>query len=313
LISAGGDVVHARFRDLASLLGRNDVIVMNDSATVPAALSAWREDGSERELHLSTRLPADLFVVEITHGGIEPFERLRLPGEGRVQIFTRYRDSTRLWIARLWLPAALHTYLTRYGRPIRYRHLVGDWPLARFQNVFASRPGSAEMPSAGRPFTRTLLANLKNYGIETVFITLHAGVSSPERSEPPYEEWYNVPVETAEIVRRTQRRGGRIIAVGTTAVRALESSLDERGRIVASRGWTDLVISPERGLQVVSGLLTGFHEPASSHLAMLEAIAGRDNVRRAYSTALAGGYLWHEFGDSHLLFSSGVQTLRRAA
>ena len=313
LVSGCGEIMHAHFSEFGTLLQPDDVLVLNDSATIPAAVNCTRDDGAQRELHLSTQLPANLFVVEIAGGGIEQFERLDLQGGGCAQILTRYRDSTRLWIARLSVPIPLAAYLARHGRPIRYRHLDGDWPLVRFQNVFATKPGSAEMASAGRPFTRALLTNLQQRGAAIAFVTLHAGVSSPQRDEPPYEEWYNVPAETAQIVRRAQQRGGRVIAVGTTVARALESSLDDRGRIVASRGWTDLVITPERGLGVVDGLLTGFHEPASSHLAILEAVAGQDAVRRAYAAALAHGYLWHEFGDSHLLFSTSTRSLRSAA
>lgn len=313
LVSGRGDIVHTRFAELATLLERNDVIVLNDSATIPAAVPCWRDDGSQRELHLSTRLPADLCVVEIAGGSIERFERLHLKGGGSAQILTRYRDSMRLWIAHISFPIPLLAYLARYGRPIRYRHLEGVWPLVRFQNVFATRPGSAEMPSAGRPFTPTMLANLNKRNIGIAFITLHAGVSSPERDEPPYEEWYTVPAETADAIRHAHEHGGHVIAVGTTVVRALESSLDERGRNVASQGWTDLVITPERRLTTVDGLLTGFHEPASSHLAILEAVAGQAAVRSAYASALTHGYLWHEFGDSHLLFSASARSMRHAA
>ncbi len=313
LVSGWGGTQHARFTDLPALLEPNDVLVLNNSATIPAALCARRSDGSTIELHLSTRLPADLLVVEAAGGGVEEFERFSLAGDGRAQILTRYRDSTRLWIARLYLPGELSSYLARYGQPIRYRHLTGNWPLTAFQNVFATVPGSAEMPSAGRPFTHRILASLRDRDVATAFITLHAGVSTVQYGELPYEEWYSVPVETVETVRRARRHGGRVFAVGTTVVRALESSVDDRGRLVASRGWTDLVIAPERRLAIVDGLLTGLHEPNSSHVAMLEAIAGPEAVHSAYAAALAGGYLWHEFGDSHLLFSERAQSLRQAA
>lgn len=301
LVSTRASLRHTRFSQLPDFLAAGDLIVLNRSATLPAALEAQREDGGILKLHVSTQLPADLFVVEPNATHVEPRERLRLPGGGLAELLTPYRSSPRLWVARLYLPMPLVPYLMKYGRPVSYRHVATHWPLQMYQNVFAQTPGSAEMPSAGRPFTLGGLARLRERGVGVAFITLHAGVSSPEHDEPPYEEQYEVPAETAWAVRRARRGGGRVVAVGTTVVRALESSLDERGQVAASRGWTGLVIGPERGVRAVDGVLTGFHEPRSSHLAMLEAVIGPARVRKAYGAALAGGYLWHEFGDSHLI------------
>ncbi len=295
------DPVHAHFRQLPDFMVTGDLIVLNRSATMPAALRARREDGSLVGVHLSTHLPADLYVLEPREGRVAQYELLRLPGGAHAELLTPYRDSARLWVARLYLPKPLLSYLGSHGQPITYRHITAGWPLETFQNVYASEPGSAEMPSAGRPFTWGLLERLRRAGVEIAYVTLHAGVSTPERGEPPYEEAYSVPAETAEAVRRARRHGRRVIAVGTTVVRALESSLDAHARVIASRGWTDLFITPERGVASVDGVLTGFHEPESSHLAMLEGIAGSATVRRAYATALSSGYLWHEFGDSNLI------------
>jgi S-adenosylmethionine:tRNA ribosyltransferase-isomerase len=170
-----------------------------------------------------------------------------------------------------------------------------------YQTIFAAKPGSAEMPSAGRAFTPEVLAGLARRGVELATLTLHTGVASLEKDEPPYEEPFAVPAETAESIARVRARGGRVVAVGTTVVRALETATDERGRVVASRGWTDLVVTPERGVRSVDGLVTGFHEPRASHLAMLAALAGPRHLERGYQAALAAGYLWHEFGDLHLI------------
>jgi S-adenosylmethionine:tRNA ribosyltransferase-isomerase len=301
LVSTRAGLAHAHFRELPDFLRAGDLIVLNRSATIPAALTASREDGSVLQLHISTQLPADLYLVELREALVEQHERLRLPGGAMAELLTPYRASRRLWVARLFLPAPFGPYLASYGRPVTYRHIVAHWPLDVYQNVFAQTPGSAEMPSAGRPFTNVMLDRLRERGVGVAFVTLHAGVSSPERDEPPYEELYEVPAETARAVRHARRKGGRVIATGTTVVRALESSLDEQGQVVASRGWTDLVIALERGVRTIDGLLTGFHEPRSSHLAMLEAIAGRERIEASYDAALAGGYLWHEFGDSHLI------------
>lgn len=304
LISTDAGLTHTRFSRLPEFLAAGDLLVLNRSATVPASLTARREDSGALQLHVSTQLPADLFVVEPRQTRVERHECLRLPGGALAELLTPYRDSSRLWVARLSLPNAIFPYLARYGQPISYRHVSGPLSLEAYQNVYADAPGSAEMPSAGRPFTHAMLERLRDRGVAVAFVTLHAGVSSPERDEPPYEERYEVPADTARAVRHARRSGGRIVAVGTTVVRALESSLDERDQVVASRGWTDLVITPERGVRVVDGLLTGFHEPRSSHLAMLETIAGLGRVHATYDVALASGYLWHEFGDSNLILSA---------
>jgi len=310
--SAQGPIVHGHFRELPRFLQAGDVFVLNQSATIPAALTALRPNGERVQLHLSTRLPADLFLVEARSAKVRVQEPLRLAGGGLVEFLTPYLESRRLWVARLYLPTDFFSYMGRYGQPISYRHAAGPWPLSTYQNVYAADPGSAEMPSAGRPLTQQMLERLRVMGVEIAFITLHAGVSSLERDEPPFEERFSVPAETADIVGRARRTGGRIIAVGTTVVRALESSLDEKDRVVASQGWTALVITPRRGISAVDGLLTGFHEPQSSHLAMLEAIAGRDAIAASYHAALSWGYLWHEFGDSQLILHALPKPMRAA-
>jgi S-adenosylmethionine:tRNA ribosyltransferase-isomerase len=302
---ARGKERHASFKQLADFLNPGDLLVFNRSATIPAAFEGQRADRSALRLHVSTRLPADLFIVEPRDGKVQAGERLRLPGGGLAEFLTPYKSSQRLWVARLYLAEPFIAYINRHGAPIRYAHSPYAWPLETYENVYADEPGSAEMPSAGRPFTFERLADIRERGIDIAFITLHAGVSSPERDEPPYEEWYEVPAETVAAIARARRRGGRIIAIGTTVVRALESALDRSGRVVAARGWTDLVITPERGVETVDGLLTGFHDLRSSHLFMLQAIGGDDRIERAYRTALDARYLWHEFGDSHLIVRAG--------
>jgi S-adenosylmethionine:tRNA ribosyltransferase-isomerase len=192
-------------------------------------------------------------------------------------------------------------HLDRHGRPIRYGYVAGDWPLAAYQTVYANAPGSAEMPSAGRPFTPELLTRLVAGGVAVAPVVLHAGVSSPERHEPPCPEYYRVPPATAALVNATRERGGRIVAVGTTVVRALETVAAAGGRVHPAEGWTDLVVTPGRGLRAVDGLISGWHEPRASHLELLEAAAGAELLARSYRAALDHGYLWHEFGDSHLV------------
>jgi S-adenosylmethionine:tRNA ribosyltransferase-isomerase len=298
----GGDAnIHARFVDLPDFLHAGDLLVANDSATLPAALTARRADGSPLALHFSTRLPGHLWVVEPRKTRVAAGEALRLPGGGTATLLAPYADSARLWVARLDLPASVPDYLHRWGRPIAYPYVQGAWPLEMYQTVYAHEPGSAEMPSAGRAFSPDVLERLTHKGVRFETLTLHTGVSSLEEHESPYEEPYSVPPRTADAVKAARAAGGRVLAVGTTVVRALESAADEQGRVNPSRGWTDLVVTPERGVRVVDGLLTGFHEPRASHLAMLEAIAGRPHLEMAYRAALDGRYLWHEFGDLHLI------------
>ena len=212
-----------------------------------------------------------------------------------------YLDSDRLWVADLDLPQPLLTWLVVHGRPIRYGYVEREWPLEAYQTAFAIEPGSAEMPSAGRPFTAEMITRLVARGIGVTPLVLHTGVASLEADETPYPERFRVPATTAERVNATRRDGGRVVAVGTTVVRALESAVGGDGRVEARDGWTDLVITPARGVAVVDGLLTGWHEPEASHLLMLEAIAGRELLERSYAASLSERYLWHEFGDVHLI------------
>ena len=306
-LPAGG-VRHARFSDLPDLLDRGDVLVVNTSATLPAALPARRADGTVVRLHLSTPVPDatdEHWVVELRRADRRmrdgrAGERLALPGGAEARLLGPYRGS-RLWIASLLLDGPLLPYLERHGAPIRYAHVRGDFPLAEYQTVFAAEPGSAEMPSAGRPFTGRVVARLTARGVDVAPIVLHTGVSSLELGEDPYPERFHVPSGTALRIEAARRHGGRIIAVGTTVVRALESAVDEGGTLRAAGGWTDVVIGPERGVQVADGILTGFHDAGASHLRLLEAVVGRVVMARAARAASGAGYRRHEFGDVQLL------------
>jgi S-adenosylmethionine:tRNA ribosyltransferase-isomerase len=305
---SSGLVVHSRFDELPSFLAPGDLVVINTSATLPAALPA-RRDGHSLELRLSTPSPDEVpgrWVVELrlgdtSFGGAEPGEELELPAGARAKLLARYASSGRLWLAQLELPEPLERYLARHGRPIRYRYVEHAWPLEAYQTAFAVDPGSAEMPSAGRPLSAELLARLAATGVLVAPITLHTGVSSPERHEPPYPERYRVPEETARLVNAVHGWSGRVIATGTTVVRALETVARPDGTVEPGAGWTNLVVSGERGLRAVDGLLTGWHEPEASHLQLLRAAAGDELLERSYRAALRHGYLWHEFGDSHLI------------
>jgi S-adenosylmethionine:tRNA ribosyltransferase-isomerase len=308
-----GWLEHACFSDLPRFLDEGDLMVVNTSATLPAALSAKRAGGEVVGLHLSTPVPGAAarddplrYVVELRRcdGPLRDGrtgESLALPGGGRAQLLSPYLGHRRLWVAELRLPGPLFEYLGLHGRPISYPYLRGEHPLADFQTAYATLPGSAEMPSAGRPFTPELVTALVARGVVVAPITLHTGVSSLERGERPYPEWFRVPTSTARLVNATRGWGGRVIAVGTTVVRALESAADADGTVATSEAWTGLVVTAETGVRAVDGLLTGWHDPDASHLDLLRAVGGPDLIERSYRSAAANGYLWHEFGDAHLI------------
>ena len=305
----GAPLVHTTFLRLAEQLRPGDLVVVNGSATLPAALPARRADGTALALHLSTPEPPGRdprrWVVELRRGGARfrgasAGELLELPGGGRARLLAPYLSPGRLWVAAL-SPAPLDGYLARHGRPIGYAHQAAPPALADLQTMFASEPGSAEMPSAGRPFTPLVVEALRARDVALARIVLHTGVSSLERGERPYPERYAVPASTAVLVNATHAVGGRVVAVGTTVVRALESAAAPDGSVAPAAGWTSLVVEPRRGVRVVDGLLTGWHDPEASHLLLLEAVGGRELIARSYAAALARGYLRHEFGDAHLI------------
>lgn len=333
--------------DLPDVLQPGDLLVVNNSGTLPAALEGRLPDGMRVALHVSSAEPGagGEHLVELRepwHGTTRPFEPgkspayagliVALPGGASAELTQEF--TRRLWYAHFRFPSrggepeaqrsmvsgdpmtattisaaaqgSMTRYLARYGKPIRYSYVDRDWPLSAYQTVFAVEPGSSEMPSAARPFTPELVAALVSRGILIAPITLHTGVASPEAHEAPYAERYRVPASTARLVNHVRASGGRVIAIGTTAVRALESAVGSDGSVHAAEGWTDLVITPERGVRAVDGLLTGWHEPRASHLMMLEAVAGRPLLDLCYAEAIREQYLWHEFGDVNLLLNGDV-------
>ncbi|GIF52459.1 S-adenosylmethionine--tRNA ribosyltransferase-isomerase [Asanoa ferruginea] len=300
LVSTPSAQKHLLFRDLPSVLTAGDVLVVNTSATLAAAVPTV--DG--HVVHFSTCRSDGTWLVEPRVAGpagaptLGPLtsavagQRFVLRGGGSVTLLAPYSQG-RLWVASLSFED-VRGYLSRHGAPIRYSYVPRSWPLSAYQTVFATEPGSAEMPSAARPFTDRVVTRLVSAGVLVVPIVLHTGVASAEGHERPYPEWFSVPAATARAVSSARR----VIAVGTTVVRALETTGGSAGS-----GWTDLVVTPERGVRVVDGLLTGFHEPRASHLDLLSAVAGVGLVSASYRAALAAGYRWHEFGDVNLLLS----------
>jgi S-adenosylmethionine:tRNA ribosyltransferase-isomerase len=313
LVARTSSVTHARFADLPAFLEPGDLVVVNTSATLAAALDGVRRrTGAVVTVHFSTKLPAGGWVVEVRPNArasgpvrdVDVGEYVDLC-DGVLRLAEAYPDAaasgSRLWRADVDLPVDVPRYLARHGSPIAYDYVPDRWPIESYQTVFAREPGSAEMPSAARPFTDRVVTGLVSSGVAVAPVLLHTGVSSLEKGEPPLPEPYRVPAATARLVNATRAAGGRVVAVGTTVTRALESVARPDGVVAAGMGWTDLVLGPQRPARVVDGLVTGWHEPGASHLLLLEAVAGRDLVAAAYRGAATHGYLWHEFGDSALL------------
>jgi S-adenosylmethionine:tRNA ribosyltransferase-isomerase len=304
-----GEISRHRFTELPEVLEPGDVLVVNTSQTLPAAVDVLDRPGTV--LHASTQLPDGTWVVELRRmvkgGATEPFsggvagDELTVSGGAKVRLLRPYTPN-RLWVSR-WSVGDVPAHLAAHGRPIRYSYVDRDWPIEIYKTVFATTPGSAEMPSASRPFTDELVRRLVTRGIVFAPILLHTGVASAEAHERPYPERFEVPPTTARLVNEARAAGRRIIGVGTTAVRAIETVADERGRLRAAGGWTSLVVTADRGVRATDGLVTGFHEPRASHLEMLRAIAGQRLLADVYAEALREGYLWHEFGDINLLLA----------
>ena len=346
LVATPDGMVHARFGDLPRFLSAGDLLVVNTSATIAAAVDGRRGDGRPVVVHFSSPLDEETpwagsldgrspgegtrdkgapsggptgegapgetqWLVELRENAAAtgpvtdaaPGESITLPAGGSLTLLRRYPGpaAIRMWAASVAAGGDVGAFLARRGQPIRYSYVPDPWPLPAYQTVFARTPGSAEMPSAGRPFTAGLVTDLVAAGVVIAPITLHAGVASLEAGEPPLPERFAVPEPTAELVNLTRAEGRRVVAVGTTCTRALESAADAGGTVYARHGWTDLVLGAGHPARVVSGLVTGWHDPEASHLALLEAVAGQELVRAAYLEAERAGYLWHEFGDSCLL------------
>jgi S-adenosylmethionine:tRNA ribosyltransferase-isomerase len=308
-----GETHHGTFKHLPSFLEKGDILVVNTSATIPSALPVTLPDGRAGRLHVSTKLNNTEWLIEIReidgnktlrwHKGLEGtiFE---LPAGATVTLKRRYYKNhnwLNLWVAAFNVHQPLQAYLAGNGRPIQYDKLDHQYPLSYYQTFFSFRPGSSEMPSAGRPFTAPLMDRLLKKGILPVGVLLHTGVSSLEENELPYPEYMEIDPVSAAIINMAKSEGRRIIAVGTTTVRAIETAVTSEGLVVPYRGNTELFIDESYRMKIIDGLLTGFHEPRASHLNMLQAIAGLEHIDRAYQDAINHGYYWHQFGDLHLV------------
>lgn len=314
LVTKGnGSIEHTVFNQLAEHLQAGDVLVVNKSATRVSAFPIDLPGGSRGMVHFSTPVRHGDWLVEIREivgdktvrwkDGEEGI-KFDLPGRAGIKLKGKYyenRDLLHLWVVEFRINGNLESYMARYGQPIKYEKLSESYPLDYYQTFFSFHPGSSEMPSAGRGFTQNLVTKLLQKGIVFAPILLHTGVSSLEENEPPYPEYMELSPVSALIINNANQQGKRVIAVGTTAVRAVESAVNQAGEVAAYMGNTDLFITDDYRMKATSGLLTGFHEPRASHLNMLQSLAGFEYIGKAYAAAIENNYYWHQFGDLHLI------------
>ncbi len=308
-------VEHARFDALGRFLRAGDLLVFNTSRTLPAALEGCgAPEGPCIEIRLAEHLPDGAWLALLLCQRGDPFScglrtgmHIKFGEDLTGTVEARDERIPRLWKLRFSKTGhELVDALYRLGRPIRYEYVSAPWDLDYYQTVYAREPGSAEMPSAGRAFTWRLLFDLKRRGVEAAYLVLHTGLSSYiddelDATHPASEEEFFISEATADKINNTRERGGRVVAVGTTVVRALETVADDAGRVTARHGYTRLHIKADHRLRAVDGLLTGMHEPEASHLDLLTAFLPPEQIRLAYEDAVRRGYLWHEFGDLNLI------------
>ena len=314
LISSGnGQIEQAKFKNLPDYLNEGDVLVVNTSATQASAFPVLLPNQRQGVVHFSTPISNNNWLVEIREIVGDTTVRWReghnnqvfqLPGKASITLKSKFyqdRELLHLWSVEFTANENFQQYAKVHGRPIKYQNLNNGYPLDYYQTFFSDRPGSAEMPSAGRGFTQSLVNNLLAKGIVFAPILLHTGISSLEEHESPYPEYFEIDAVSASALNYAKGKGHRIIAVGTTSVRAVESATNRRGVVVPFRGHTNMYIKSNDPMKTINGLVTGFHEPRASHLHMLQSLAGREHIQRAYQYAIKEEYYWHQFGDLHLI------------
>ncbi|QYR21368.1 S-adenosylmethionine:tRNA ribosyltransferase-isomerase [Paenibacillus sp. sptzw28] len=304
-----GGTHHTKFYHIGQFLKPGDLLVLNASRTLPAVLQAeWRRDGELREakveLRLSRRIDESTWEAFAVEDGISLGDVLRFSPSLQASVYAAAEPFVTL---RFSLSGSmLYDQIYRLGEPVRYEYVHEPWDLDYYQTIYGSVPGSVEMPSAGRAFSWELLFKLQRQGIGIAYVQLHTGLSyipgDKWHMEPKdHFEQYAVPEETVLAVKRAKQSGGRVIAVGTTVVRTLETAVDGSGELAAGSGWTNLQIDEAFQLKVADGLITGFHEPEASHLDLLSAFMDPGTLTEAYKEAIRQQYLWHEFGDMNLI------------
>lgn len=302
-----GQTNHTQFYHLDRYLKKGDLLVLNASRTVPAVLKSQKEmDGTEVEIRLAHRKNESIWEALPVSGTVKKGDVIRFSPTLTATIIEQSDETPFVLLAFNLCCSSLFNQIYRLGEPVRYEYIQEPWNLDYYQTVFATIPGSVEMPSAGRAFSWELLFRLQKKGVKIAYITLHTGLSyllddKWHKGPDTNFENYEVPKETAEMILETKRSGGKVIAVGTTVVRTLETVAREKGILLAASGWTNLYITENTKLEVCDGLITGMHEPEASHLQLLSAFVDREKLYDAYTDAIQQRYLWHEFGDMNLI------------
>ncbi|MBQ1248670.1 MAG: tRNA preQ1(34) S-adenosylmethionine ribosyltransferase-isomerase QueA [Selenomonadales bacterium] len=306
-----GELTHAHFYDLLDDVEAGDLLVFNNTRVIPARLIGAKPTGGKVEVFLLTRLDGDRWEVLVKPGKKARIGQEILFGD---ELSCVVEDNTDFGgrIVRFRYQGIFEEVLDRLGEtplPPYIKEKLAD--KERYQTVYAKENGSAAAPTAGLHFTKEMLAKLEAKGVRLAFVTLHVGLGTfrPVNVENVLEhvmhkEYYSVSADAAEAIRQTKEAGGRVIAVGTTAVRTLESAAEEDGTITPKTGWTEIFIYPGYRFKVVDALVTNFHLPKSTLLMLVSALADREMMLEAYRVAVEEKYRFFSFGDAMFLARS---------
>jgi S-adenosylmethionine:tRNA ribosyltransferase-isomerase len=305
-----GLVEHRSFYEIVNYLREGDTLVLNNTKVIPARIFGKRSDTNGKiEVLLLKRLEGDTWETLVRPGRKAKIGTLLTFGEG--QLLGRVKSETEFGgrVIEFQYEGDWHNLLDNIGQmPLPPYITEKLQEKDRYQTVYAIQEGSAAAPTAGLHFTPELIEKIKSKGINLVYITLHVGLATfrPIQTElveehNMHEEFYEVPAESAEIINAGIKNGNRVIAVGTTSVRTLESAVDQKGLVRAGKGWTNIFIYPGYQFKVIDGMITNFHLPKSSLIMLVSALAGKDRVMAAYEEAIARGYRFYSFGDAMLI------------
>lgn len=305
---------HSAFNHLSDFLRRGDLLIFNSGRTLPASLKTVNYKAQQNlEVRLAEHLPDDSWLVLFLyqnkthfHSNLKPGLKIKFESGLSASIIERNIHNPRLWKIKFSVTGQeLINIFNQIGKPIHYGYISAPLPLEYFLTVFSKDPLTSQMPNAGRAFTWKMIFDLKNKGIDTAFLTIHTGLSSYlDNSKAGHlmtEEEYFISASTADKIEAAKISNGRIVAVGTSVVRAIESSALQSGKVIPGHAYTSLRITEEYKLKIADGLITGFHEPEASHLDLISAFLSPAVIKKTYEEAIEKKYLWHEFGDLCLI------------
>ena len=310
LDKTSGEIEHKTFKDIVDYLQPGDCLVINNTKVIPARLFGKKEDtGAVIELLLLKRITDDTWETLVKPGKKAKVGTLIIFGDGLLkgEITKVLEDGNRL--IRFEYNGIFEEILDQLGEmplPPYITHKLED--KTRYQTVYAKHDGSAAAPTAGLHFTNELLAQVKDMGVNIAEVTLHVGLGTfrPVKVDDVdkhhmHSEFYVIEEEQAKLINDTKKNGGRVICVGTTSCRTIESAVDDNGALHASNGWTEIFIYPGFEFKVMDGLITNFHLPESTLMMLVSAVAGRDNIMHAYEEAVKEEYRFFSFGDAMMI------------